>query len=449
MPDRPPVSELELSRAWNAGAGGATLTTTAGERVEVVYRGAWSHGLGPDFPDAMIAFPGGRLQTGAVELHLTTAGWREHGHHLDPAYNRVILHVVGRHDGAITRRADGAVVPVVAIGFAEAEADTAADPLPGHLVGGAVCAAALAASAPATVAAILRALGDRRLAARAAMFEATMAIAPPGDALWAGLLGALGYRANREPMAMIAARIPLRALETAILGHETAARQIAATALLLGVGGFLPLAPRDAATAGLDPAAVAGVEAAWLQFAPRWAHDILPPTAWNGARVRPNNHPVARLAAAAALVANAPSGLTAALLDPIRSGTDPVAALLATAHAAGAPLGEDRAIAIAANVLLPMALALAEQSDDPTLLDAAAGAWERLRPAASNETTRRATMQVTGGPSIRGLGERGMQGLIHLDRALCTPRRCYECPIAAAVIASTVTDAAGGSAPPS
>jgi hypothetical protein len=433
MPDRPPVSELALSRAWNAGAGGTVLTTTEGERVEIVYRGAWSHGLGPDFPDAMLVFPGGRLVTGAVEIHLVTSGWREHGHHLDPAYNQVVLHVVGRHDGVPTRRADGAHVPVVEIGFAEA--DDAAAALPWHLVGGAVCAADLAQRDPAAIAGILRALGDRRLATRAATYEAQLTAAPPGESLWAGLLDALGYRANREPMALLASRAPLRVLETTLIGVLSADRQGVATALLLGVGGFFPLAPRDAETAGLDPAAAARVEAAWATLAPRWQTDILPPTAWTTLRVRPNNHPVARLAAAAALVANAPGGLTAALLDPIRSGQDPVAALLATARAAGAPLGEDRAIAIAANVLVPLALALAEQSDDPALLDAAAGAWERLRPAASNETTRRATLQVTGGPSIRGLGERGMQGLIHLDRALCTPRRCFECPIAAAVIA--------------
>jgi hypothetical protein len=35
-----------------------------------------------------------------------------------------------------------------------------------------------------------------------------------------------------------------------------------------------------------------------------------------------------------------------------------------------------------------------------------------------------------------GLGARGGQGLIHLDAALCAPRRCYECPIARAVIAA-------------
>jgi hypothetical protein len=428
MPSRPPVGELALSRAWNQGAGGPALVTTDGDRIDVVYRGSWSHGLGPDFSDAMLAFPDGRLVTGAIELHLATSAWREHGHHLDPAYNTVILHVVGKHDGAPTRRADGASVPVVQIGFDDALA--AGEALPWHLVGGAVCAADVAATRPDAVAAILRALGDRRLANRAATFEASLTLAPPGDALWAGLLDALGYRANRDPMAALAARVSLRMLETAMIGQFPADRRVIATALLLGVGGFLPLAPRDAAIANLDPGQTAGIEDAWRDLAPRWSSDALPPTAWSITRVRPANHPVARLVTAAAIAADAPGGLTAALLDPIRSGTDPVAALLATARAVRAPLGEDRAIAIAANVLIPLALALAEQTDDPALLDAAAGAWERLRPSAGNETTRRATMQVTGGPSIRGLGERGIQGLIHLDRALCAPRRCYECPVA-------------------
>jgi hypothetical protein len=42
--------------------------------------------------------------------------------------------------------------------------------------------------------------------------------------------------------------------------------------------------------------------------------------------------------------------------------------------------------------------------------------------------------QAIGDAPIGPLGERAIQGLIHLDRTLCTPRRCFECPIAAEVI---------------
>ena len=35
---------------------------------------------------------------------------------------------------------------------------------------------------------------------------------------------------------------------------------------------------------------------------------------------------------------------------------------------------------------------------------------------------------------LKRAGSRLQQGLIHLDQALCAPRRCYECPIAAIVV---------------
>jgi hypothetical protein len=81
-------------------------------------------------------------------------------------------------------------------------------------------------------------------------------------------------------------------------------------------------------------------------------------------------------------------------------------------------------------------MALAEHTEDYGLLDAAAAVWERLAGAGENQVTRRAFAQVTGGGRLTGLGARGQQGLIHLDQALCAPRRCFECPIARAVLAS-------------
>jgi hypothetical protein len=87
-----------------------------------------------------------------------------------------------------------------------------------------------------------------------------------------------------------------------------------------------------------------------------------------------------------------------------------------------------------ASIVLPFALACAAQDNDAELEDGAWRAWASLRHAEWTRPGKRALRQVTGGPSIRGLGERGHQGLLHLDRMLCTPRRCYECPIAAEVV---------------
>ena len=95
MRKSPQVAEITLSAAWHAGAVPARLETTDGVALEIIHRGTWSHGLGPDFRDALILFDGRELRAGSVEIHLRTRGWAEHGHHLDSAYDMVVLHLVG------------------------------------------------------------------------------------------------------------------------------------------------------------------------------------------------------------------------------------------------------------------------------------------------------------------------------------------------------------------
>ncbi|MGH2560690.1 MAG: DUF2851 family protein, partial [Thermomicrobiales bacterium] len=57
-------SEMAVSRAWFEGAVPASLQTVDGREIRIVHRGSWSHGLGPDFRDAMIEFDGRTLASG-------------------------------------------------------------------------------------------------------------------------------------------------------------------------------------------------------------------------------------------------------------------------------------------------------------------------------------------------------------------------------------------------
>lgn len=431
------LPEIALSAAWHEGRVPSTLRTVDGSVIEVVHRGTWSHGLGPDFGDALLLFDGRELRAGGVEIHLRTRGWIEHGHHLDPRYDAVVLHAVLRHDGAETRRHDGALVPVVELAALLPEPLPVATAVDWSRFGGAVCASELARRQPAAIRGILANLGDRRLAAKSARLEARLTDAPPGDVLCAELWDGLGFSANRAPMRALAELLPLARIEAALAAVLPTSRSALARGLLFGAAGFLPLAPADAALARLAPAAVAAAEAAWLRYGAPWHGQSLPPTAWNRARVRPANHPAARLATAAALLAAAQEGggLQAALLTPLRTGADPVGTLRDLAAAGGAPgLGQERAVGLSANALLPFALALAEQTGDAALTDAAARAWECLPAAEPNAVTRRAARQVAGDVRLGPLGARGQQGLIHLDTTLCAPRRCFECPIAHRVV---------------
>ena len=74
--------------------------TVDGETVEPLQSGQLNRDAGPDFTDARVRI-GDTLWAGCVEIHLRSSDWERHGHHTDPAYNNVVLHVVYQHDADI------------------------------------------------------------------------------------------------------------------------------------------------------------------------------------------------------------------------------------------------------------------------------------------------------------------------------------------------------------
>lgn len=88
------VSERVLQKIWLEGAFSQwRLEDQWGRPIVVEFPGRWNRLQGPDFKDAELWLGGERTQ-GDVEVHFAQRDWKAHGHDLDPAYDKVVLHVL-------------------------------------------------------------------------------------------------------------------------------------------------------------------------------------------------------------------------------------------------------------------------------------------------------------------------------------------------------------------
>ncbi len=69
------------------------LNTEQGKKITIINPGIHNHDAGPDFLNARIKIDQ-NLWAGSIEIHKHSSEWKQHKHHLDPAYENVILHVV-------------------------------------------------------------------------------------------------------------------------------------------------------------------------------------------------------------------------------------------------------------------------------------------------------------------------------------------------------------------
>lgn len=88
------ISELLVQKIWARGDFRQTnLTTLEGASLEIVDLGKWNRLAGPDFQGVSIRV-NGEIITGDAELHFYDSDWEAHRHETDPAFNKVILHIL-------------------------------------------------------------------------------------------------------------------------------------------------------------------------------------------------------------------------------------------------------------------------------------------------------------------------------------------------------------------
>jgi hypothetical protein len=89
-----------LQYIWKYRMFNKPLQDTHGNCLEVIDTGRLNVDSGPDFFNARIK-SGPVTWAGNVEIHIKASDWYRHGHHLDPAYDNVILHAVVEKDRGV------------------------------------------------------------------------------------------------------------------------------------------------------------------------------------------------------------------------------------------------------------------------------------------------------------------------------------------------------------
>ena len=85
------------------------LTTTTGQRLEIIDTGLANRDAGPDFFNAKIKIDG-VVWVGNIEIHTHSSDWFKHGHHQNPVYSNVVLHVATCIDTEVYRN-NGESIP--------------------------------------------------------------------------------------------------------------------------------------------------------------------------------------------------------------------------------------------------------------------------------------------------------------------------------------------------
>lgn len=415
---RAPVGEAAVGRLWAQEPRSRGLLTQDGRILEVVYPGWPNRDWGPDFRGALLRLgPGAAIQAGEVEVELKTSHWRAHGHHRDPGFAGVILVVVGEDDrGSPVALYGGGEAPVLALG-AGGDGDSAL-----KLGKERPCQEAQNRLGRAALAWRLEEAGLARLREKALRLEGELAREEAGQALYEGLMGALGYAKNTAPFLELAQRLPLAALDGYLQGKGEPEALLYLWALLLGEAGLL-----ERGQALFSPAAGAALCCLWAGLG---GGPGMGSGAWRAFRIRPDNQPQRRLVAAGALLLRyLPGGFLPGLMGLVAeaAGGTGVAALEAGLSArgpGGAAIGPGRAVALAANVVLPFALAWAGEGSPLGL--GALGLFRRL-PRREESGRARALAQELG---LSPATEAQQQGLYHILGRHCSRGGCEVCPLA-------------------
>lgn len=422
------------------------LKTVEGETVEVRYPGRRASGGGCDFSDAVF-YCDSRQVFGNVEVHVKSSYWYRHGHHKDPNYDHVKLHVVmwNDHSGS-TLLHNGESIPVLAL-FAFLTAPLVEEDntsVTGKKAGMFFCSEVKRYSSREGLIDVLDRAGEKRFMLKMNAFYRELAGGQGTEhVLVRHIARALGYMNNIVPFEKLSL-ILLSEMFTEYLCLDILSLQ----AMIVGTAGLLPSQRTEIHKRGCDDHIlyIKTLEGIWRSL----GHvSTMNDQEWRLFNLRPQNHPVRRQIALACLIAKyRDTGITDNFIKLVRCTEDERLSMelrkalqvesggywtdhadfgIALKHDA-ALLGRERAGEIAVNVVLPFIAVWSGLHHDTRMQQKTLNVYKHFPHLEDNYITRHMKEQLFCGTEA-ALNAARQQGLIHIYRKYCRHRDCAECMV--------------------
>lgn len=266
------------------------LKTTDDEPIVVEHPGNWNLEAGPDFLNATLLIGKEKRRIcGDLEIHIHPGGWKQHGHAGDPRYSNVRFHIVYFQGQEIPGLLQIPLQEPLASNprFSFDNIDLTAYPysIPtGNFP--------LQGMDPDKKTEWLESAGEERLRIKSERLALALQNKDPEQVLWEELLAALGYKNNKTPFRQLATTLPLARIRALTKNPDEA------YALLLGLSGLLPDSP-DSKWPTETRKFIRTLWDFWWKQPAELKECALKKTNWNLAGIRPANHPIRRLMAAA------------------------------------------------------------------------------------------------------------------------------------------------------
>lgn len=398
----------------------ANLRTDDGQLLTVIKTGIPHIHSGPDFENARIIM-NGIIWAGKVEIHILASDWEKHGHHHDPAYDGVILHVVWKNDKPISRR-DGTLLPVLSLHRRIPETlhekydylKNSSKKIPCET---------LFAHAPSVVKVSMteKALAYRLQRKAGEVLQIYESVDQNlEETAYQLLMKNFGFHLNAEPFLRLARALPHRILAR----YKGNTEQM--EALLFGLAGFLE-DPTD------DYAKKLFREYRFLARKHELSGNALRRADWKFLRTRPQNFPTVRLAQVAAILNRNGSFFDACLENNLKleSGVSAYWEAHYDFSKPGGPFtgpGKGSVANLRINTLVPLMAAYYQLTGNYTWFSRALKLLEDTPPE-KNFITR--IWDTFGMESTSAFDS---QGLIEQYNELCSKKNCLRCPVGLALL---------------